>query len=144
MKLIYVAGPFTAPDRAGIDANIAAAVAVGVEVARLGAMPVIPHANTAAEAFMIVQPYPFWIAGTMELLRVCSALVTVPGWERSRGATGEVAEAGRLGLPRFHTIAELAQWLRPSLPISEAAFHELVADEDEDKEPTLPTGIGPL
>ena len=43
MKLIYIAGPFTAPTHWQVAQNIRAAEAAGREVALLGHMPVIPH-----------------------------------------------------------------------------------------------------
>ncbi len=109
--LVYVAGRFSATDRAGVERNIAAAVAVGLEVAKLGACPMIPHANTAHPDFEHVRPYQFWILATMAQLRCCSALITVPGWEASSGARGEVAEALRRGMPCFHSVEELGIWL---------------------------------
>lgn len=112
MKLIYVAGPFTAADRSGVQRNIAAAEAIGIEVARLGALPVVPHANTSHPNYEAVQPYEFWIGATMELLRRCDALLTVPGWETSKGASGEVDEAARLCMPSFRSLVDLDHWLR--------------------------------
>ncbi len=109
--LVYVAGKFSAPDRAGVELNIAAAVDMALEVARLGAMPVTPHANTAHPAFEEVQPYPFWIAGTMALLEACEAVMLVPGWETSSGARGEVKRAFELGLPVFQDLSLLVRWL---------------------------------
>src|SRR5687767_6886277 len=44
--LVYVAGSFSAPTRAGVEANIHAAALRGLEVAKLGACPMIPHCNT--------------------------------------------------------------------------------------------------
>ncbi len=113
--LIYVAGRFSAPTREGVEANIHAAALVGLEVAKLGACPVVPHSNTSLPEYEDVQPYQFWIEATMEMLRRCNGVVLVPGWEESSGARGEVAEAQRLGLPVFRTLAELEHWLRPSL-----------------------------
>lgn len=130
MILVYVAGSFSATKdeirrieerthtraefdvevRKCVDANIARAVARGLEVARIGLFPVIPHANTAHPDFEKVQPYPFWIDGTMELLFRCDVLVTVPGWEASSGARGEVGQAGEMKMPVFHEIAELEVW----------------------------------
>lgn len=78
---VYVAGPFSAPTRRGVDANIARAVAVGLEVAKLGFMPIMPHANTAHPEFEKIQAYPFWIDGTTELLRKCDVMVMVPDEE---------------------------------------------------------------
>jgi len=111
VKLVYVAGRFSATTREGVERNIASAVVVGLDVARLGAMPVIPHANTAHPEFEQVQPYQFWIDGTIALLLRCDALITVPGWEASKGACAEVRIAGERQMPRFHTTDELRAWL---------------------------------
>lgn len=111
MKLIYVAGRFSGMDRACVERNIEAATQVGLQVAAAGAMPVIPHANTQHPEFETLQPYEFWIAGTMALLERCDALITVPGWEASKGACGEVKRATELGMPRFGSVEELKQWL---------------------------------
>ena len=111
MLVVYVAGPYTAPTREGIMANIASAVDKAVDVAKLGCMPVCPHSNTSDERFEKAQPYKFWIDGTMELLRRSDALITVEGWANSPGACGEVCEARTLGLPVFHTIQALADYL---------------------------------
>ncbi len=99
MKLVYVAGPFSAKTREGIEANIRRAEDVGIEIARGGDFPVIPHANTARPEFERVQDYPFWIEGTLELMRRCDEVVMVPGWEDSKGARGERTEALAMGLP---------------------------------------------
>jgi hypothetical protein len=110
--LIYCAGPFSAPTREGVEANIAAMELLGIEVAKLGALPVIPHANTQHPDFEHVQPYTFWIDGTLELMRRCDAVLCSPRWKESSGARGERDEAVSLGLPVFDSLAELADWLR--------------------------------
>lgn len=109
--LVYIAGPFSAPTREGVELNIARAVEFAVEVAKLGAMPVCPHANTAHPEFERVQPYQFWIAGTLALLRVCRAVFLVPGWEKSSGARGESLDALERGIPVFHELHVLKAWL---------------------------------
>lgn len=111
MILVYVAGPFSAPTRDGVEANIARAVALSLEVAKLGAFPVCPHANTAHPAFEEVQPYQFWIEGTMALLDRCDALILTEDWERSSGARGELARALSRGMPVHKSIASLAAWM---------------------------------
>lgn len=111
IPLVYVAGAYSAADRAGVEAHIARAVDVGVEVARLGAMPVIPHANTADPRFEAVQPYLFWLEGTSALLAACNAMILVPGWESSNGARREYAQAQDERKPIFHRASDLALWL---------------------------------
>jgi hypothetical protein len=109
--LVYVAGPFSAPTREGVEANIRKAVDLGVEVARLGAWPVMPHANTADPRFEHVRPYQFWIDGTLALLKGCDALITVDGWEKSSGARGEVAWMQDHSRPVFHSLPVLGWYL---------------------------------
>jgi hypothetical protein len=111
VKLIYVAGPFSAPTRQGVEDNIARAVAVGIEVARAGGFPVVPHANTSHPDYECVQPYKFWIAGTLELLRRCDALITVDGWRNSSGATKEHDHMVGSSRPVFYNVEALRGWL---------------------------------
>jgi hypothetical protein len=114
MKLVYCAGRFSAPTRAEVEANIAQAVDVALEVARAGFMPVCPHANTAHPDFEQVQPYRFWIEGTRELLKRCDAMVLVPCFEGSAGTLGEIETAHEMGIPIFHSVAELAAAAPPN------------------------------
>jgi nucleoside 2-deoxyribosyltransferase len=110
VKIIYVAGPFFGQNAWEIEQNIRRAESLGLDVARAGAMPVIPHTNN--RFFFGTLPEEFWRAGVMELLRRCDAVIFVPGWERSSGAVAERAEAERLGLPCFDSVAQLTSWLR--------------------------------
>lgn len=111
IRMVYVAAPFSAPDRAGVERNIIEAEALGIEVARLGAFPVVPHSNTSHPDYERVQPYSFWLAGTMALLRVCHAVIMHPDWQRSGGARGEHADALARKQPIFYALPELAAWL---------------------------------
>jgi hypothetical protein len=115
--LIYVAGPFTAATRDAVEANIKHAVDWAVRVAEIGGMPVCPHSNTADPRFELAQSYPFWIAGTMGLLRACHAILLIPGWENSAGARGERDEMLRLIRPVFVAATEwekLKRWIGPA------------------------------
>jgi len=97
MKVIYVAGPFRAPTQWEIAENIREAERIGLLVARAGAMPLIPHANTAH--FHGQLDADFWLNGTMELLRRCDAAVFIPGWKSSAGSLAEHDECRRLKKP---------------------------------------------
>ncbi|HVZ89589.1 MAG TPA: DUF1937 family protein [Polyangia bacterium] len=105
MRVVYVAGRYRAENAWLVAENIRAAERVGYEVASLGLMPLIPHANTAH--FDGTMSPEFWLEGTMELLRRCDAIVMVPGWEQSQGAVAERAEAFRLGKQVFDSIDEM-------------------------------------
>jgi hypothetical protein len=110
MRIIYVCGPLIAPNDWEIRRNIHRAASVGYEVAKLGAYPVIPHTNTGAW-FIGTETPEFWYAGTLELLRRCDAVILVSGWEESKGAREEVAEAKRGYIPVFERVEELKAWL---------------------------------
>ncbi len=130
MKLAYVAGAFTARDAAGIRINIAAAAALAHDVRslRLDCGAIVPHligspyvAGGSCVEFHDEFGYDWWIKETLEQMRRCDCVVLVENWEASSGARGEVAEAQRLGIPVFRSLAELATWLRPSLGPEAAA-----------------------
>lgn len=99
MKVVYIAGKYRAPTPWGVEQNIQAAEAVAAKVIQAGHMPLTPHKNTAHMEGLADDA--FFLAGTMELLRRCDAVLLVSGWERSVGARAEVVEANRLGLPVF-------------------------------------------
>ncbi len=112
LPLVYVAGPFSGKTRADVEANIRRAEQLGLGVARLGAVPWIPHANTQLPEFEHVQPYQFWIAATLEQLRRCDAIIMTEDWQISSGARGEHADAIARGQPVFYSLAALGEWLQ--------------------------------
>lgn len=110
MKIVYVAGPFRGPTPWDVAENVRRAERLGLEVAKLGAMPLIPHANTAHFDGQLTGQ--FWVDGTLELMRRCDAVVLVRGWGDSSGTLGEIAEAQRFGIPVFGDLFALDMWLR--------------------------------
>lgn len=124
--LVYVAGPFTGKGeteqerRDATIANIRRATALGVRVAKLGAHPIVPHANCGDPRYWDpaadeVQSYDFWIEATGELLQRCDAILFTDDWLESSGARGEEKLAAEHGIPRFYTLSDLACWLLPGL-----------------------------
>ncbi len=102
IPLLYCAGRYRAPTREAVAANIAAARAVGVYAASLGWYPCIPHVNTGHfEDNLPELGDDFWLAGTLELMSRCDAVVLVDGWETSLGAAGEIQKADALMLPVY-------------------------------------------
>ena len=109
MKLIYIAGAYTAPTRCGIAANVQRAREVADAVARLGAFPVTPHffdsgIEDAGDA-------AFWYAGTLEVMRRCDALIVAPGSDESKGTSVEIAVMVTLGKPVFLGLSGLKEWI---------------------------------
>lgn len=112
-KVIYVAGPFRGPSAWAVQQNVMAAMAVALEVWRMGAVALCPHSNTMF--FDQAAPDDVWLDGDLELLRRCDALVTTPDWRRSSGATAEVQFAVDHDIPVFasdRAITDLDEWLR--------------------------------
>lgn len=109
IPVIYVAGPFRGPTAWDIERNVRAAEELAFEVFKLGAMPLIPHANT--RFFHGQGPDAFWLDGTLELLRRCDGMILTDNWETSTGARGERADALARGMPVFRFLSELAHWM---------------------------------
>lgn len=116
MKLIYVAGPYRAKNQLGgqdmfaVQQNIMRAMAVGLEVAKLGAAFHVPHANSMFFTGAAGLPDSVWLNCALESMRRCDAVVLVDGWNTSAGTLAEITEARRLGIPVMQ-IHALEGWL---------------------------------
>lgn len=110
MPVVYIAGPFTAPNAWEVEKNIRAAEEMGMEVAKLGAMPLIQHTNT--RFFNGTLTPDFWYRGTMALLERSDAVMALPNWSKSSGATNEVARARELVMWTFFDLLALGDWIR--------------------------------
>ena len=106
---VYIAGPFSGKDGWEIAENVHAANRLAREVARMGAMPMTPHAIGAQMAGTETQD--FWLAATLEMMRRCDAVLFTADWQRSAGARGEHEEAVRRGMPMFYSTGALSLWL---------------------------------
>jgi hypothetical protein len=100
VKRAYVAGPYRAPTREGIDQNIAEAREIAVALWQMGYSVFCPHLNTAH--FDGLCPDEVWLEGDLEWVRVSQLLVMHPRWGESRGAIAEHTEACRCLIPVFH------------------------------------------
>lgn len=109
MIVVYVAGPFRAPTAWEVEQNVRRAEELGLDVAKLGCTPLIPH--TLYRYFHGQLTEEFWIDATAELVRRCDAMILVPGWERSAGTGAEINLAHSLGMPVCMTLLELQRVL---------------------------------
>lgn len=122
MPLIYVAGPFRGDSAWAIEQNIRRAETLALDVWRLGAAAICPHANT--RFFQNAAPDDVWLKGDLEMVRRCDALVLVEGWQHSAGARAEVEFAQKHFLPVFLGIDDLRRWLEAQGDIVEPAGAE--------------------
>jgi hypothetical protein len=116
--LVYLAGPYRSPlGFDGVHRNIQRARRIARRIWTDLRLPTIcPHANTA---FMDgVGTDGIFLTGDLVMLRRCDAIVMMPGWEDSAGATAELADAVHHGLEHFawpDTTGALREWA-DSLP----------------------------
>lgn len=99
MKVIYIAGKYRGPNAWAVEQNIRAAEEVAAKVWAMGYAALCPHANSRHMDGVASDDH--FLAGTLELMRRCDAVVLVPNWRDSAGARAEVAEAVSLALPVF-------------------------------------------
>lgn len=139
VKLVYIAGPFRASTAWEIEQNIRRAEDAGLDVAILGAVPVIPH---SMYRFYHGQcDGKFWLEATLELLRKCDAVLLLPGWHFSSGSIGEVDESRRLQIPAFEQFADLHKWFYderaleclPMLRCSDCESHRVMGPHEREK-----------
>lgn len=109
MKLVYVAGKFRDETPWDMEQNIRRAEEHALEIAKLGAVPVVVH--SMFRYFDQSLPDRFWLDGTMDILRRCDALFLLPGWEDSQGSVAERMEAQRQNIPIFEHEETLLEWL---------------------------------
>lgn len=99
MILVYVAGKYRGPNAWAVEQNIRRAEEVAARVWALGHAAICPHANIRHMDGVATDDV--FLAGTLEMLRRCDAVLLVPGWQESVGARAEVEEAKRRGIPVF-------------------------------------------
>ena len=94
MKVVYLAGPYTAPTREGVEANIARAREYAMALATREIGFFCPHLNSAHFDSLVPQVgYEWWIKLYLTMLGRCNAMLVMPGSETSRGVQTEIEYA---------------------------------------------------
>lgn len=117
MPCIYVAGPFRCAsthmpgqqDNWGIQQNIMRAMALALEVWRMGGAALCPHANTAF--YQNAAKDEVWLDGDLALLAKCDAVLMTPDWRRSTGARAEHEFAKSRRIPVLYNLLEVNQFI---------------------------------
>lgn len=105
MKVVYVAGPFRAPNSWELERNIRRAEELALEVWRAGFACICPHTNT--RFYQGAAPDEVWLDGDLEILRRCDAVLLTQNWQQSSGTRAEVADATLNKIPVFNNLNTL-------------------------------------
>ena len=106
-KRIYVSGALTS---SGVPLeNLEQAKGVAQEIMDLGASPFVPHFSILYDEAYVRRPHDFWLSLDFPWLECADAIYRIPG--KSKGADAEVAFAECRGIPVFHDMDSLRQWL---------------------------------
>lgn len=98
-RVVYVAGPYSAPNAWEREQNVRRAEEVAAKL-WAAAVPAICVHTTARFMFGAV-PEDVAIAADLVILERCHAVALAPGWMHSRGTLGEMRRAFALGFPIF-------------------------------------------
>lgn len=107
--LVYVAGPYSAPTPAEVQANVDRAIDAGNRLMDAGLRVRVPHLSHYQHARK-ARPYEEWMAIDFAEVRECDVLLRMPG--ESSGAMREVDYALSLGMPVFWSEERLVMWAR--------------------------------
>ena len=126
MARIYIAGPYSSDSTFGQQANIDAARGAAIALYRMGHTPFCPHTMTAwFDRLAPDIPGEVYLRTGIEWLRLCEAVLMLPGWEQSAGSRAEYAEARERGLWVYVSIEEIP------LEVAADGMEALVGDTEE-------------
>jgi len=111
MTVVYIAGPYRGKDAWEVEQNIRLVEETAFLLATNGFVPLSVH--TMYRYFNGTLTDTFWLDATMELMRRCDAVVMVGDFMGSDGSVGEMAEAGRLGIPVFESVYAFVKDRKP-------------------------------
>ena len=114
MKAIFVAGAYHAPTYLQIDRRIHLAERYAVALWKAGYGAFCPHLNTAHfEAKAPSVPESRYKVFDRRMLSCCDAVLALPNWKSSQGATEEIEQAQELGIPVYFSLRKLKAHLDP-------------------------------
>jgi hypothetical protein len=146
--LVYVSGKYSGD----IDANIEIAAQIAAQLWDEGHAVICPHMNTAHFENRCLATWENYIAGDLNMISRCDAMVMIPGWEDSKGAVVEKDYAEKLHIPIWYypDVPELHITEQRS-PVQAQAFREIVGrmyrlhlDKNADYSPANIAGPGEL
>ena len=106
IKYVYVAAPYNSNP----VHNSSLAMDYANWLVDYGFTPIIPHVHMLWNIHT-PRAEEFWYKYTLDLMRICDAVVRFPG--ESMGADEEVRVAKEIGIPVFLSLNELVHYNRP-------------------------------
>jgi len=109
MLCLYVAGPYSADNVLDVLNNIRRGQRAATEALLAGFAPFCPWLDFHFQLMLRDNEQlqvEHYYAYSMAWLRVSDGVWIIEGWENSEGASAEVAEARRLGIPIFESLEE--------------------------------------
>ena len=106
--IIYISGSY----RGNTEVNILKARKQAIELWELGFTILTPHLNTQHFELDCHIPENEYIKGDIEILKRCNGLFMLDNWQDSEGARKEYQVAQQEGLPIFHNLMELTNWIQ--------------------------------
>ena len=119
MKIVFISGPLTTgwdwKNKEFIRERVKEARKYQLALFSSGVACFCAHVANSNEDE--VAPENFYLNMDLEFLKRCDAVLAMPGWDKSHGATKEVEIAKELGLPIFHPrspedIKKIIEWNR--------------------------------
>ena len=97
MKVVYISGKYSGD----IDTNIQKAREIAIKLWESGYAVICPHLNSSHMELDCKASYEQFLAGDVEILRRCDAIIMLPEWEQSKGAWIEWKDARARKIPIY-------------------------------------------
>lgn len=87
--LVYISGPISPKNGRSVEANVAAALAVYLELTRLGIPSICVHLGAMFPSCHAALSYEQWMALDFALIDHATHVLMIDGWRKSSGAVRE-------------------------------------------------------
>jgi len=105
---VYISGPIKADTKEKEKENVGRARSAMYEIMRRGHIPFCPHTMTEnANIYAQDIQRDTFIKCDIEWLKLCDAILMLPGWEESEGANIEIEYAVMNGVKVFYNIDDI-------------------------------------
>lgn len=113
MKVIYICGPIRNDNPEIQNANIGRGIKAAKVIWQAGGVALSPHALAYFWGNDDAPPseQTNYLACDLELIRRSDAILALPGWPSSVGASAEVCYARGNGITIFDDLAEAVKWV---------------------------------